>query len=68
MVPLTTQLMRSRAVIGWRASLLLVEAALYADEDASTVESGATADASVPGISVCAIAAEANKKIEQLSL
>ena len=32
MVPLTTQSIRSRAVIGWRASLLLLEAALYEDE------------------------------------
>jgi hypothetical protein len=68
MVPFTTQSIRSRAVIGWRASLLLVEAALYEDEDAPPAESGTTAEAKVPGIIVWAVAAEASKKIEQLSL
>ncbi len=68
MVPLTTQSIRSRAVIGWRASLLLVEAALYEDEGASPAASGTTAEARVPGIIVWATAAEASKKIEQLNL
>ena len=76
MVPLTTQSIRSLAVIGCRASLLLEDAALNAEEDVSAVDSdallslsGATADAIVPGISACcAIPTEANKKIKQLIL
>jgi len=56
-------------VIGRRSSLLLEAAGLNEDEDASPSESGATEDATVPGITVCwARTAEASKKIEQLAL
>jgi hypothetical protein len=69
MVPLTTQSMRCCGVIGCRASLLLEEPALKGDEDVSVSESGATAEASVPGIRFCcARTTQADKKIEQLNL
>jgi hypothetical protein len=60
--------MRSLASIGRRELLLLLEAALNADEEAPVSDAGAAAEASVPGISFCAIAAEANMKNAQLSL
>jgi hypothetical protein len=59
---LTTHWIRSLPVMGWRASLLLDEA------EASSGTSGPVVDASVPGINCCAMTAEANKRIEQLTL
>jgi hypothetical protein len=55
-------------VIGCRASLLLDEAGLKVLAEAPSYESGPAVDASVPGITFCAIAAEANNSIEQLTL
>jgi hypothetical protein len=55
--------------MGGRAVLLLEESGLKGVEDGSPPESGFTAEASVPGMrACCAKSADANKKIEQLSL
>jgi hypothetical protein len=69
MVPFTTQSMRSLAVMGRRASLLLELARLKDVEEASLSDSGTEADATVPGRRACwAKTVKVRKRKEQLAL